>query len=79
MICPPHEITRIVVQWPTAAELGYNPDVAFVPAGPTAQAQAAAGHHSTAVDGKLRGYMWHCHMLEHEDHDMMARFRLVPS
>jgi spore coat protein A len=23
-------------------------------------------------------YMWHCHMLEHEDHDMMRPFRVLP-
>ena len=59
--CPRGQITRVLVRWPSAAELGFDPDAPFV--GP---------------DGtKLRGYVWHCHMLDHEDHEMMRRFRLV--
>ncbi len=27
--------------------------------------------------GTAGEYMWHCHILEHEEHDMMRRFRLV--
>ncbi|MBM4684725.1 multicopper oxidase domain-containing protein, partial [Rhodococcus hoagii] len=27
--------------------------------------------------GPLQGYVWHCHMLDHEDHDMMLGFRTV--
>jgi len=23
-------------------------------------------------------YMWHCHILSHEDHDMMRPFEVVP-
>ncbi|HEY2420992.1 MAG TPA: multicopper oxidase domain-containing protein, partial [Neobacillus sp.] len=23
-------------------------------------------------------YVWHCHMLEHEDYEMMRPFRVVP-
>nr|WP_238981299.1 multicopper oxidase domain-containing protein [Williamsia herbipolensis] len=24
----------------------------------------------------LQGYVWHCHILDHEDHDMMLRYRV---
>jgi FtsP/CotA-like multicopper oxidase with cupredoxin domain len=27
--------------------------------------------------GVARGYVWHCHILDHEDHDMMQAFRVV--
>lgn len=72
----PHTITRILVRWPDRAELGFDPDQTFVPAGAEAR-MATTMPMSTAEDGRLGGYMWHCHMLDHEDHDMMARFRLV--
>ncbi|WP_319448601.1 MULTISPECIES: multicopper oxidase family protein [unclassified Mycobacterium] len=59
--CPRGQLTRILVRFPTAAELGFDPDEPFV--GP---------------DGSnLQGYVWHCHMLDHEDHEMMRRLRVV--
>ncbi|WP_337110392.1 multicopper oxidase domain-containing protein, partial [Prescottella equi] len=39
---------------------------------------AHAGHDAApAASGPLQGYVWHCHMLDHEDHDMMLGFRTV--
>ncbi|KAF0847092.1 hypothetical protein FNL39_104515 [Nocardia caishijiensis] len=39
------------------------------------------GHHGTEHADRqsddLRGYVWHCHLLDHEDHDMMLRDRIV--
>jgi len=35
-------------------------------------------HNSTDHSRDLRGYVWHCHILDHEDHDMMLRLRFVP-
>lgn len=59
--CPPGSVTRMLVRFPEAAELGFDPDAAF-----------------TALDGTvLRGYVWHCHILDHEDDCMMARYRLT--
>ena len=26
----------------------------------------------------LQGYVWHCHILEHEDNEMMLKYRVVP-
>jgi len=78
-------ITRILVRIPTAEELGFDPDASFTPRNP-----AAGGAHSSGHDGRhevhngvdhskdLRGYVWHCHILDHEDHDMMLRLRFVP-
>ena len=30
-------------------------------------------------DGYTGDYVWHCHILEHEDHDMMRPFRVIKS
>ncbi|MGV9408851.1 multicopper oxidase family protein [Nocardia sp. NPDC003693] len=88
-------VTRIIVRFPTAAELGFDPDAPFArvpgeaaasspePHAPEPRSAGAhgpgvhpahAGHHAS----DLRGYVWHCHLLDHEDHDMMLRFRTVP-
>lgn len=59
--CPPNKITRVIVRWPTATELGFDPDAPFT--GPTG--------------GNSRGYVWHCHLTDHEDNEMMQRMRIV--
>jgi FtsP/CotA-like multicopper oxidase with cupredoxin domain len=62
VLCPENSVTRILVRFPTAAELGFDPD-------------AVVG---TGQDGvPIQGYIWHCHMLDHEDHAMMLRYRVV--
>lgn len=61
--CPPNKITRVIVRWPTATELGFDPDAPFT--GP--------------VGGGERGYVWHCHLTDHEDNEMMQRMRVVAS
>ncbi|NUS17712.1 MAG: multicopper oxidase domain-containing protein [Streptomyces sp.] len=59
--CPPATVTRVLVRFPTATDLGFDPDAAF-----------------TALNGmRLQGYVWHCHILDHEDDCMMARYRLT--
>ncbi len=40
----------------------------------TAEMTGMAG---MADGGDLQGYIWHCHLLDHEDHEMMLRYRLV--
>jgi FtsP/CotA-like multicopper oxidase with cupredoxin domain len=32
----------------------------------------------TSAAGPLQGYVWHCHILEHEDNEMMLKYRVVP-
>jgi FtsP/CotA-like multicopper oxidase with cupredoxin domain len=59
--CPQNMVTRFVVRFPTADELGFDPDAVF---------RAPSG-----MD--LQGYVWHCHIIDHEDQCMMARYRLV--
>ncbi|WP_072802885.1 multicopper oxidase family protein [Rhodococcoides yunnanense] len=62
----PGTVTRILVRFPSAEDLGFDPDAVF---------SAPSGHHGGGAE--LQGYMWHCHMLDHEDHEMMLRYRLV--
>lgn len=59
--CPRGQITRVIIRWPTAEELGFDPDAPF-----------------SAPDGTpLQGYVWHCHMPDHEDNVMMRTLRIV--
>ena len=89
-------VTSIVVRFPTADELGFDPDAIFSSdptkswtrpsSGEAAARPAPSSHHHHAgarpahgmVTKDLQGYVWHCHILDHEDHDMMLRYRVVP-
>ncbi|MFW0871869.1 multicopper oxidase family protein [Rhodococcoides corynebacterioides] len=95
-------VTSVLVRFPTADELGFDPDALFDRpdspesdhAGPTGadSEPSAPTHHGVehpahnGVDhgsghgaaGPLQGYVWHCHILDHEDHDMMLKYRVVP-
>ncbi|MDL9935782.1 copper oxidase, partial [Gordonia sp. ABSL1-1] len=89
-------VTSIVVRFPTADELGFDPDAIFssdptqtwtrpsVGMGTSRPPSPPSHHHAGAtpahgmVKKDLQGYVWHCHTLDHEDHDMMLRYRVVP-
>jgi len=80
----PKSVTRVLVQVPSSDELGFDPDAAFLPPPPTralAAALAADRHHGALADPTrpLRGYVWHCHILDHEDHEMMLPLRFPAS
>lgn len=77
-------VTRVLVRWPTADELGFDPDASFDAPDPMAGMDHSTDPETagtpqplrgTSADQPLRGYMWHCHILDHEDHEMMLRFR----
>jgi spore coat protein A len=70
--CPQNMVTRFLVQFPRADELGFDPDAPF-PAPPGANHGV---HGSHGGERQLQGYVWHCHILDHEDDCMMARYRL---
>lgn len=77
--CPANTITRILVYWPSVEELGFDPDtVLHTP--PGAEVIAPGGTHGGHHDGsaEIRGYVWHCHNLDHADHDMMQQIRIMP-
>ncbi|MBM7458279.1 multicopper oxidase family protein [Rhodococcus coprophilus] len=79
VICDPNSVTRIVAYFPTADELGFDPDATFS-AAVGASGTQGAHHDSHAGHGeahRLQGYVWHCHVLDHEDHDMMLKYRTV--
>ncbi|MGJ0120676.1 multicopper oxidase family protein [Williamsia sp. MIQD14] len=111
-------VTQVVVRFPTAEELGFDPDATFpadplagtldttgsrapsappattetpsAPSAPTRDDPAATHpapdhsmhdgmHHAAGPHmhpTTLQGYVWHCHILDHEDHDMMLRYRV---
>ncbi|MFI6219256.1 multicopper oxidase family protein [Nocardia salmonicida] len=77
-------VTSIIVRFPTAAELGFDPDAPFRRRVATERVggDAHTGHrapdHAGHQHDDLRGYVWHCHLLDHEDHDMMLKYRIVP-
>ena len=117
VITDPNSVTRILVYFPTADELGFDPDATFPAAvnlpGDVAGAGVAYGGHGGHADpggaggheshgtppgidrfggdyigsiappaahhrsDTLQGYVWHCHILDHEDHDMMLPYRTV--
>ncbi|MTE17347.1 multicopper oxidase domain-containing protein [Nocardia sp. CT2-14] len=79
-------VTRIIVRFPTAEELGFDPDATFSRTPSTEDGDPAmrdhGGHdmspaHAHSRDNELQGYVWHCHLLDHEDHDMMLKYRTV--
>ncbi|WP_313954608.1 multicopper oxidase domain-containing protein [Frankia sp. EI5c] len=59
--CPSNTVTRVLVRFPTADELHFDPDAPF---------QSPEGE-------TLQGYVWHCHVLDHEDDCMMLPYRVV--
>lgn len=77
VLAPVDHITRILVYWPTAEELGFDPDEPFAPIPDPHHDEIP--HDYGAMPQTLRGYVWHCHVLDHEDHDMMLPLRVTGS
>lgn len=65
-------VTSVIVRFPTADELGFDPDAVF-----TAASHAGSAHGGGEQLEQLQGYVWHCHILDHEDHDMMLKYRTI--
>lgn len=78
VLVPGGTVTRIIVRFPTADELGFDPDAVFSAApslpGP---GPLPPGAPDPAAADELQGYVWHCHLLDHEDHEMMLRYRTI--
>jgi len=73
----PGQVTRIAVRWaPTTVAVGASaPGVNQYPFDPTntnPRKRDAAGNPGAA------GYVWHCHILEHEDNEMMRPYAVRP-
>ena len=60
----PKQVTRLAIRWaPTTVPL----------------TSARAGNNSFSFDAKQGpGYVWHCHILDHEDNEMMRPYTPVP-
>jgi FtsP/CotA-like multicopper oxidase with cupredoxin domain len=76
----PGEVTRIAVRWaPTDAPVAGNPCPAGTvpaeskPCVPTVGSNLYPFNPTQLVNGEV-GYAWHCHILEHEDNEMMRPF-----
>ena len=60
----PGQVTRIAVRWaPTDSPANTSPTNAYFPFDPN------GGH----------GYVWHCHIVDHEDNEMMRPDAVVPN
>ncbi|HLG60742.1 MAG TPA: multicopper oxidase domain-containing protein, partial [Ktedonosporobacter sp.] len=60
----PGQVTRIAIRWsPTEVEID----------------DVAPGQNKFAFDPtKGPGYVWHCHILDHEDNEMMRPYATTP-
>ncbi|MVU80677.1 multicopper oxidase domain-containing protein [Nocardia sp. ET3-3] len=73
--CPAGMVTRVAFAFPTADELGFDPDATFPVPAPPHTGPARAGHAHTD-QATAQGYVWHCHLIDHEDECMMSRYHL---
>ena len=70
------DIEPDVLEAPETYELGWN-DVVSVHPGEVVHVIAHFGEYEGLFTDQTGDYMWHCHMMEHEDHDMMRSFRVL--
>jgi spore coat protein A len=71
-----NEINPTSLETPEPYELGWN-DVITVHPGEVVHVIAHFGEYEGLFNDQTGDYMWHCHMIEHEDHDMMRTFRVI--
>ena len=66
VIMHPGEITRILIRWqPTSSPITYY--------------QSLAGTNLYEFDPTAGpGYVWHCHIIDHEDNEMMRPYKVTP-
>ena len=77
VIMYPGEVTRIVVRWAPQDTLagGVAPGVNLFDFDPTAD--QTVGDDGFGYPGGP-GYVWHCHILDHEDNEMMRPYTVAP-
>ncbi|RKD88644.1 multicopper oxidase family protein [Halopiger aswanensis] len=63
---------------PEPYELGWN-DVVTVDPAEVVHVIAHFGEYEGLFNDQTGEYMWHCHMIEHEDYDMMRPFEVLPN
>jgi spore coat protein A len=72
-----NEIDLDAIEPPEPYELGWN-DVVTVHPGDVVHVIVHFGEYEGLFNDQTGEYMWHCHMIEHEDHDMMRPLQVVP-
>jgi len=74
----PGQVTRIAVRWAPQDILagGVTAGTNLYPFDPTGLTQYAVDSLGVLVNGP--GYVWHCHILDHEDNEMMRPYYPVP-
>ncbi|ELY97387.1 MULTISPECIES: multicopper oxidase family protein [Natrialbaceae] len=72
------ELDLEALEAPKPYERGWN-DVITVDPGEIVHVIVHFGGHDGLFNDQTGTYMWHCHMLEHEDHDMMRPFTVLPN
>ncbi|MGC4118286.1 MAG: multicopper oxidase domain-containing protein [Myxococcales bacterium] len=74
MMAPPGTITRMIVRWsPTSASLGATGQAAAYPFDPSGRIEDG-----TEEGTDKYGYVWHCHIIDHEDNEMMRPDYVTP-
>nr|WP_222845534.1 multicopper oxidase [Natronomonas salsuginis] len=63
---------------PKPFEQGWN-DVVSVDPGDVVHLLVHFGEYEGLFNDQTGEYMWHCHMIEHEDHDMMRPLEVLPA
>ena len=74
---PKGDIDVEALESPRAFERGWN-DVVTVDPGNVVHIIVRFGEYQGLFNDQTGRYMWHCHMLEHEDYDMMRGFDVLP-
>ncbi len=70
VIMLPGQVTRIVVRYaPTDTPIGTPGTYPFDPNAPVNPADPSTAH----------GFVWHCHIIDHEDNEMMRPSRVTPT
>ncbi len=69
--CPPSTITRLVVRFATT-DLPITPVSSLNPVYPFTPDEPIPGK-----SGARYGYVWHCHIVDHEDNEMMRPYQLT--
>jgi len=67
VITYPGEVTRIAVRWNTT-------DTPVAPYNPAASPATNYPFDPTMLAGTGVGYVWHCHIIDHEDNEMMRNY-----
>lgn len=71
------DIELDALEAPPASERGWNDTITVHP-GEIIHVIVTFGEYEGLFNNQTGDYMWHCHMIEHEDHDMMRPLRVVP-